>query len=196
MSKKQELSTILIDVESQYYTKPIVGDKLKGILKQPTQEPIELDLRISVFKTCFTIFIVIISTPIIISDLYFGFTDTSCSNKEPNELSISIKIYLLVSGFMSIVATILLLVGIRFTGQTDKINDANCCFICCGGISILLMSVFCFIWNILGAIVFWGYIYGKENCNKTFSTYVFVSLIIKLTTTFLGITINEKEDKK
>lgn len=36
------------------------------------------------------------------------------------------------------------------------------------------------IWHIIGAVIFWGTLYPKKICDKSISTYLFISLIIKL----------------
>ena len=43
------------------------------------------------------------------------------------------------------------------------------------------------IWNILGAVIFWGSIYATNHCSKQVSTYIFVSLIIKFVLTVNAI---------
>jgi hypothetical protein len=54
-------------------------------------------------KLCVSTFILIIMAPIIVSDLYFGFTDTtSCLKNTPNGLDISMKLYLLLSGYVGL----------------------------------------------------------------------------------------------
>ena len=52
-------------------------ESLRGILRRETPEAIELDLQISILKTCSTIIILIIMVPMSVSDLYFAFTDKS-----------------------------------------------------------------------------------------------------------------------
>jgi hypothetical protein len=60
----------------------------------------------------------------------------------------------------------------------DTYND-NMCVIIWAFVFIGLLGIFALIWNILGAVIFWGYIYGNGNCGRKVSTYLFVSLIIK-----------------
>jgi len=193
MSNTQKLSEIIIDIEAQNET----NENVRGILRRPDDNLVDqAKVEICLMRCCMALFIIIVMAPMAIADLYFGFTDSTCSKEEPDELSISIKLYLLVSGFMSLAVMTLFLIGINFIGQTDKIDNLKCCFMCCGSVGVILTAIFSLIWNILGAIVFWGYIYGNGNCNKTFSTYVFVSLIIKLIATLLGMASNKKEDKK
>ena len=189
-NENDALSNISIsDLEAQIIEKLVTPNEetkmetLKGILRRETPEAIELDLQDSVLKACSILFIVIISTPIIISDLYFGFTDTSCVNDTPNGLSISMKLYLLVSGFFSLTAMVVYITCISLFSSIDE-NNSN---LFCVYFTSSIAQIFHIIWNILGAIVFWGTIYGEKNCDKNVSTYIFVSLIIKFIANFIGL---------
>lgn len=184
--ESERLSSVVIDVESQITnSEEKIGElqiRLKGILKNPDniEDNIKIDQKI--FKLCFTLLALVLMVPIIFCDLYFSFTKNSCSNEEPDELTINLKLYLLVSGFVGILSLSIILILVNLIGK-DKISNLGCIFMSCGIITLLFIIIFNVIWNILGAIVFWGYIYGNGNCSKSFSTYLFVSLIIK----FVGI---------
>jgi hypothetical protein len=168
---------------------------LKGILKKSEGVTIG-DHSAGVImgmKFCMTILVLIIMTPIIVADLYFGFTDNSCINDEPENLAISMKLYLIVSGFVGMGTMIGILISIcclSFDDQTVIIN------MCCMSCIVVGAEIFHIVWNILGAIVFWGTIYGEGNCDKNVSTYIFVSLIIKFVSNLIGIMQNKSEKKK
>ena len=146
-------------------------------------------------KLCFALIILIIMTPIIFCDLYFGFTDLSCSREQPDELAITVKLYLIVSGFVGLSVMTAIFIGIAcFDFDENYANDLfimSCCS--CGAICLELFNL---VWNILGAVVFWEYIYGNGNCNKNFSTYVFVSLIIKFISILFGYQLNKKNNDR
>jgi len=167
---------------------------LRGILKKPDDQFNNIQAEKIIAKICISLLVIIIMLPFIICDLYFGFTDNSCSREQPNELAISIRLYLIVSGFVNISATIIILTGLNFI-DTEKLTNSGICALCCGTIGLSCIIIFNTIWNILGAVVFWGYIYGNGNCNKNFSTYVFISLIIKLVSALFGYQLNKKNDK-
>jgi thiamine transporter ThiT len=76
----------------------------------------------------------------------------------------------------------------------DKFNNDNFCLTCFTSTFMVITSIFQLIWNVIGSIVFWGYIYTDGNCNTQFSTYVCVSLIIKLIGNLLSV-LNYKKDK-
>jgi hypothetical protein len=165
---------------------------LKGILRREIPPPSDIDALIIILKTCSVIFILIIAVPIIVVDLYFGFTDTSCVKTEPDGLDISLKLYLLVSGFFNMGIMLAYIASICLFAEKDDISCSGsmCCAYLTGAIGLLT------IWNILGAIVFWGTIYGEKICNKNVSTYIFGSLIIKLIGNLVALLNNRSEKKK
>jgi hypothetical protein len=132
--------------------------------------------------------------PIIIADLYFGFTDTSCVKDKPDGLDISMKLYLLVSGFLGMGAILIYIASICLL--SPKNDEKNVPSMCCNYFAGFTTVMFPLIWNFLGAIVFWGTIYGEKNCNKNVSTYIFVSLIIKFIGNLASLLNNNSEKKK
>ena len=202
--ESEKMSSIIIDIESdiesQNETKKEVQHEIKvplrGILKNTKENIIYNDkIEQRFMKLCFALIILIIMTPIIFCDLYFGFTDLSCSREQPDELAITVKLYLIVSGFVGLSVMTAIFIGIACFDFDE--NYANDLFImsCCSYGAICL-ELFNLVWNILGAVVFWEYIYGNGNCNKNFSTYVFVSLIIKFISILFGYHLNKKNNDR
>jgi hypothetical protein len=196
------LSSIGLDLECQIEIKEenLIQQnekiQLKGILKNKDGNNFDNEIIQDILmKILFIIGIIIICVPITFCDLYFGFTDNSCSKKEPPGLSINLKLYLLVSGFIELLILIGSLFIICSSKQLNKISNKNICIVFCGSLIILLVSLFQIIWNILGSFVFWGYIYENGDCNKEFSTYIFVSLLIKLIINLLTLK-NFKKNKE
>lgn len=193
---QDKLSEVVVDIESQNSMKESFAREsnlpLKGILKKPDEQFKNIEAEKIIAKICISLLVIIIMLPFIICDLYFGFTDHSCSREQPNELAINLRLYLIVSSFVDILATIIILTGLNCV-NTEKLTNSGICALCCGTIGLLFIIIFNTIWNILGAVVFWGYIYGNGNCDKTFSTYVFISLIIKLLGVLFGYQLNKKD---
>jgi hypothetical protein len=185
------------DLESQYSITSL-GKKnslpIKGILKKPELFDSRNDpATIMATKICLTVAILAIMSPIIVADLYFGFSDSSCINYQPKNLAISMKLYLLVSGFVSIGVMLGFIINICcLSTNEDKIIINICCISCI----VVIAGVFHLIWNIIGAIIFWGTVYAEENCNKNISTYIFVSLIIKFTGNLIGIIQSQRQNKE
>lgn len=180
-SQDKNLSGIVTDLEKQNEIKKTITNELqvplKGILRKSDEHVENMEVEKNLFRLCFRLLILAIVLPIIVCDLYFGLTDTSCSCKQLDELALSIKLYLIMSVFLGVCVIL------------TTIFEKGLCFIRFTLFNMVL-------WNILGAIVFRFYIYGNGNCNKTFSTYVFVSLIIKFATILLSYKFTQKKDDK
>ena len=163
---------------------------LKGILKKSNDVEDEARAGLIVIKLCTTLLMIVLTTPIIICDLYFGFSDHSCINEMPDGFNYTMKLYLLVSGFMGLS---LLLFIIYTTCSLSINNDNNQTSIICAGCIGLIMLLFNLIWNILGAVTFWGSIYKGGHCDSEISTYIYVSLIIKLVGTLIALQQNSNK---
>lgn len=197
-NNNERMSSIIIDIEAQSEIKKESNSDdnslkipLKGILKKSDESIKDEELiQIRVIKLCFSILIIILIFPISICDLYFGFTNNKCSRQHPDGLEISLSIYLLVSAFIGFLGLIMFLISIWSLPLNNKVQE-DYCLICCYNINLSIMSCFNTTWNIIGAIVFWGYIYKNGNCDEKFSTYLFVTLILKFVMTFVMIHLNK-----
>ena len=149
----------------------------------------------TIIKILMTIIIVMICSPIIICDLYFGLNDNSCVEEYPPSLSINLKTYMMVSALVGISALTLLITSSCFISSEN--SDAyNSCIIDVISLFSLIFMVFHLIWNILGGVVFWSFAYKNNLCDKNVSTYLFISLIMKYITSFFALRNNMKSDKK
>jgi hypothetical protein len=182
------------DIESQITnlnTKFLKNNEkpLKSILKKPSDTQDEIDETIVKrnVKICTTTLLIVGMSPTIVCDLYYGFTDNSCINEKPNGLNYTMKLYLLVSGFYGLALLLTLICVTCYLSNHDEKNKKRLVF-------IKFISLFGFtfqiIWNILGAITFWGTIYKEGNCNLIISTYIYVSLIIKFVSNLIGFKQN------
>jgi hypothetical protein len=163
---------------------------LKGILKKSNDEEDETRTGLFVIKLCSTLVMIVLMTPIIVCDLYFGFSHHSCINETPDGFNYTMKLYLLVSGFMGLSW---LLFIIYTTCSLSISNDNNQTSIICAGCIGLFVLIFNLIWNILGAVAFWGSIYKGGHCNSETSTYIYVSLIIKLIGNLIALKQNSNK---
>lgn len=163
---------------------------LKGILKKSCDMDDEIRTGIIVVKLCTTLLMIVLTTPIIICDLYFGFSDHSCINEMPDGFNYTLKLYLLVSGFMGLSW---LLIIICTTCSISNDNNNNVTAIICTKFIGLVILIFNLIWNILGAVTFWGSIYKGGHCDSRTSTYIYVSLTIKLVGTLIALRQNSNK---
>ena len=155
------ISVTVSDLESQREETEVV---LKSILKHEVQVS-EDDAAFMVLRSIYSIFVLIVTIPIVLTELYFGFSNMSCLKSKPDGVDMSIKSYLLVSGFVSIQAIILYIYSIWSLKKEELRHFFR------------LLIVFHIFWNLVGVILFWESIY--TNCNKNMTTYIFISLFIK-----------------
>jgi hypothetical protein len=166
---------------------------LKGILKKPEMNNDSDELiGLMAVKCCTSIIFLICMLPIIICDIYFGLTDKSCVNDKPDGLNITLKLYLLVSGFSGLALMMILIC----TTCSISSNDSNMFILLFAGCIGIITSIFSAIWNILGAVIFWGNIYKEGHCDSVVSTYIFVTLIIKFVGNLVGLNQQNKKNKK
>ena len=115
--------------------------------------------------------------PFVIVDLYFAYNDKSCVNLYPNKLKISLSIYLQVNSYMMIMFMIIQTLVIFKKINIYKYNEII------QTIFILLIFVFRIVicgWNIIGALIFWGYVAEKGDCSVIIYNYLFAIFQINL----------------
>jgi len=182
----ERLSIVDIDIESQNQESKIdLSTQLRSILKKPQEKNDDIIFEKIFMKLCLALIVLMIMSPIAICDLYFGFSHSTCSREEHNS-NINIQSYLIVTGFIGVTFTIIMLMIITCFDFYKPSNTSDCMMFCIIA-GVIFVGIFNIIWTTLGAILFWGYIYENGNCNKTFSTYLFVSLIIKFVTILLSL---------
>jgi hypothetical protein len=183
--------TTIIDIESQNETNVIEEHLLKGILRNnDANRASDEIIEARIVAICASFVLIVVSIPFIVCDLYFGFSESNCSTKEPHynvfEKLLPLKIYLLVSGFSGIFSLGSILTAIYlFDSALDKAS-----YVCLYNITFLIMYLTCLfslVWNVLASITFWGFIFNNKICNTNFTNYVFVSLVIKLLSSFCTI---------
>ena len=171
---------------------------LKGILKNTSREK-ERDNKIKSFILQFIsiLFVALFVSPFVICDLVFGYKDDSCVDIYPENMSfMNMKIYLLVSGYLAIGLLSCIIINLYFASD-DNIRN-NILLVAFLSIILHISQVFFIIWNILGAVIFWGTLNKHNYCSKSINSYLFVSLIMKLFANFCNImaTKDKKNEKK
>lgn len=146
-------------------------------------------------KFIIILLLIIVSSPIVIYDLYYGYTDNSCIIDYPNGLNINMKMYLLVNGYCGII--IILSFVCFITCIPIKHIEDNILLIVVPKLLEIIFTIFTSFWNIIGSVIFWGKLYKEGNCDKNISTYLFTTLIIKLFCNYCSIhkIMNNKEYK-
>lgn len=172
--------------------------EVKGILKKTTHNS-ESDNKIKAFILQFIgiLFVALLVSPFVVCDLVFGYNDDSCVDIYPENMSfINMKIYLLVSGYLAIGVLSCIIINLYFA--SDNNIGENIVLVAFLSIVLYISQVFFVIWNILGAVIFWGTLNKHNYCSKSINTYLFVSLIMKLFANFCNILSNKdkKNEKK
>ncbi len=135
-----------------------------------------------------------LNVPLIVTDLYYAYNDTSCVNQPAGQLSINLKDYLLVEGWIGVIVNgfILLILNYLFL-KYDGLIDMTCILVI-SSICHMILTFFDIIWNIIGALIFWNLI-DTSKCDKGIYNYVFTTLIIKLIFNFMKL-LNVNNNKK
>ena len=103
------------------------------------------------------------------------------------------KLYLLVSGLFGLAIMLMYIAAILTISSNDivtNIKNILCLYCTC-----VVSEIFNLIWNVIGAIIFWGSIYNENKCNSNVSTYIYVSLIIKFICNVLVLLCNSSQKK-
>jgi hypothetical protein len=151
----------------------------KGILKNKNQY-VENDenFQINIINIVIIFIAVIFVLPFIICDLAFGYNDDSCVDIYPENLGfMNMKIYLLVSGYFTLSLLTIIMINCFISNSNEGDNVTSIAIL---SILFHISQAFLTIWNIIGAVIFWGTLNKQNLCSESVNTYLFVSIIIKL----------------
>jgi len=172
--------------------------EIKGILKNNNRDnQNDNNIKIFILKLITILFVALLVSPFVICDLVFGYRDDSCVDISPKNIGfMNMKIYLLVSGYTALGVLSCIIINLYFVAS-DNISE-NIIIVSFLSIVLYISQVFFIIWNILGAVVFWGTLNKHNYCSKSINSYLFVSLIMKLLANFYNImsTKDKKNEKK
>ena len=171
--------------------------EVKSILKSRHNSERDHKIRAFILQFITILFAALLISPFIICDLVFGYNDDSCVDIYPENMSfMNMKIYLLVSGYLAIGILCCIVTNLYLISNDDVAeNIITVTFL---SIILYVSQVFFVIWNVLGAVIFWGTLNKHNYCSKSINTYLFVSLIMKLLANFCNImaTKDKKSEKK
>jgi hypothetical protein len=135
------------------------------------------NITLVIIKTIVMLFMICFVMPFVIIDLYFAYNDKTCVNIYPNKLKISLSIYLQVNSFMMIMFMIIQTLLIFKKIKIYKYNEIiQIVFILIIFVSRILICG----WNIIGALIFWGYVAEKGDCSVIVYNYLFASFVIRI----------------
>lgn len=181
-NSNESINTVIMDdIESQLNTEILKKNEekpLKSILKKESTYNTEYETlmahRAAIF--CVILLTLIFSVPLIICDLYFAYSNNSCLEIYPKNLNINMKLYLQVSAYCSIFGILFIII----TVCSFKPGEENLCGMITLNLFSYISKAFGLIWHILGAVIYWGTLYPNNECSRNISTYLFISLVIKL----------------
>lgn len=143
-----------------------------------------------IFENIILILSTIILLPLTIIDFMYGLSSDNCLLVYPKNIHIHLKKYLLVSGFLQITTIVFFIYEIIIYYSNKKTSVEYLVF----SIAFqLFINLFQLLWNIIGSIVFWGYIYKENLCDVSISNYIFSSLIIKFILNYVIMISIKKE---
>ena len=149
--------------------------------------------QMNVAATGVAIVVLIFVSPLGIADLAYGFKEEECLREYPHDLHLNMRSYLLVSGFLNILTCLYIITSVWYITDT---KDMPVWLMVLNIILTVSSQTFYLIWNIMGSIVFWSFLYPERHCSSSVSNYLFASLIIKLVFTYMSVmkSVNKKED--
>jgi len=179
-NKDSHIININYDINALLKTLNTKCEKSDNLIDKSSISSSEVENKSILYnKLSYIIILMIISLPISICDIYYAYNDNSCIKIYPKNLNINMKLYLLISGYSCVF--ILLISSYHVYCLTNK-NDnkiANVCKII-QYILFVLSCMFSICWNIIGSLIYWGNLYNSYLCDVNISTYLFISLIVKI----------------
>lgn len=128
-------------------------------------------------KFCLCTFITALLSPLVICDLYFALTDTSCVDQTFHRLQINMKDYLFITGIIGItiigiIDLLILVFDYNFDKNSNKGDAGIILSICCW-----VFKIFSIAWLVLGCSIFWSFM-DTTMCSKQTYSYLLARFII------------------
>ena len=166
-SHRESGSTAMVDLEKQ---------ELKSILKKPYKER---PYAVHIIKYMISFVTFLLCFPIVICDMYYGYSKDSCVEEYPAKLNINMKIYLVVGAYANMLIMVLVICSISCLSRRNS-RSMHLYMVTVPKLIVTYGSLFLLAWNIIGSGIFWGMLYNKNLCSSNISTYLFVTLVVKL----------------
>ncbi len=166
-SRRESQATVLVDLEKQ---------ELKSILKKPYKER---PYAVHIIKYMISFVTFLLCFPIVICDMYYGYSKDSCVEEYPVKLNINMKIYLVVGAYANMLIMVLVICSISCLSRRNS-KSMQLYMVTVPKLIVTYGSLFLLAWNIIGSVIFWGMLYNKNLCSNNISTYLFVTLVVKL----------------
>jgi hypothetical protein len=121
----------------------------------------------------YTNYILLTFIPFIIADLYYAYHEGTCVDHKIDNTKISfpLRLWLKVSGYTNLFLFILPLL-------TYLVPTCGATILLVHSLYFFLFIFFRFAWLVVGAIMFWGYLWPHRFCASGFNSYMWVNLIV------------------
>lgn len=118
--------------------------------------------------------------PFIIGDLYFAYKDFSCTHDliSNTKISFDLSVWLKISGFTNLAFVLFPLMGLFLANCAPALLMIYLVF-------AALYVFFRFAWLVIGAVMFWGYLWPNRLCSNALHTYMWINLIYSFFTLFI-----------
>lgn len=124
-------------------------------------------------KSLLIFLVLFVGLPLCFCDLYYAYTDDSCVSSHVDRINVNLKQYLQVSGLLTgCFMFIVILIILSFNENSKRF------LLVLGTILFIFIGIFNTAWNVIGGIIFWGYM-DNSLCSDSVFNYVLASLIIK-----------------
>lgn len=110
-------------------------------------------------------FIIGISIPFIVCDLYYAATDVSCIHQKINEIHINMFVYLIVNAIGNIIICAISS-AIIFTFDERTIQW------------LTFVTFFEIVWSVIGGVILWGYT-DTDLCTDSVFNYLGIRLVVQ-----------------
>ena len=140
-------------------------------------------------KSLLIFLVLFVGLPLCFCDLYYAYTDDSCVSSHVDRINVNLKQYLQVSGLLTGCFMFIVILIISSFNENSKRF-----LLVLGTILFIFIGIFNTAWNVIGGIIFWGYM-DNSLCSDSVFNYVLASLIIKyVCTVTCSFSNNKKKD--
>jgi hypothetical protein len=137
---------------------------------------------------CSFIILLLIYSPFIVCDLYFGYTHISCQDIVSPHMDLTIGMWLKVNGYLLVS---MLFVPLFF----PFIDEKNKCVTISAWVISRLSRIFVLSWLIVGAILFWRDIEPLGKCDKSVNSYIWARLIMGIVAFIIALKSDNNKNK-
>jgi hypothetical protein len=171
------------DINIQTNTDTIIPKSI--LIKNNEVDNVKIDCCVKI--SCILLNLVI-TLPLVITELYYAYTDESCVHQKAGKLHINLFTYLAVNGILGCAGTILVSLNICFIDHHIYIT---CFKTGCLNLILIVSSIFNILWTVIGSVIFWNLINNKE-CSEGIYNFIFITLIVRYLLIFICL-INLKK---